>query len=165
MALPLVMVKAVTREEVRWRGFIPLLWFAPATHRERASVRLDGQIGWRLKCLFILSTIAFYHFLKPDQTYLIAATGPTPAPTHLLLLEKLVSPVFTASTVLQLYFNHRSRTYVGSYKVCVGMELVRVLVKVGLVLGLGRGMKVGEGYVVGDVIKGVVVGLMCWQAF
>ena len=51
MALPLVMVKAVTRAEVRWRGCIPLVWFAPATHRERASVRLDGQVGWRSKVL------------------------------------------------------------------------------------------------------------------
>ena len=51
MALPLVMVKAVTRAEVRWRGYIPLVWFAPATHRERASVRLDAQVGWRSKVL------------------------------------------------------------------------------------------------------------------
>jgi hypothetical protein len=47
----------------------------------------------------------------------------------------------------------------------VGMELVRVLVKVCLVLGAGRGMEVGEGYVVRDVIAGVVVGVSCWQAF
>ena len=51
MALPLVMVKAVTRAEVRWRGYIPVVWFAPATHRERASVRLDAQVGWRSKVL------------------------------------------------------------------------------------------------------------------
>jgi len=45
------------------------------------------------------------------------------------------------------------------------MELVRVLVKVCLVLGPGRGMEVGEGYVVRDVIGVVVVGVSCWQAF
>ena len=61
MALPLVMVKAVTRAEVKWRGCIPLVWFAPATHRERASVRLDAQVGWRSKVL-----VGFYlSFLSP----------------------------------------------------------------------------------------------------
>jgi hypothetical protein len=64
MALPLVMVKAVTRAEVRWWwGYMPLVWFAPATHRERASVRLDAQVGWRSKCLvgFLHTFLAFSH--------------------------------------------------------------------------------------------------------
>jgi hypothetical protein len=34
ITLPLVMVKVVTRVEVRWWGYMPLVWFAPMTRRE-----------------------------------------------------------------------------------------------------------------------------------
>lgn len=34
ITLLLVMVKAVVRAEARWRGYMPLVWFTPATFRE-----------------------------------------------------------------------------------------------------------------------------------
>ena len=76
------------------------------------------------------------HETKP--TYLIAATGPTPESPHGTLLDKLgrslVSPVITASAILQLYC---LRSFVGGYKMCVGKELLKVLAKVCWFWGLG----------------------------
>ena len=60
--------------------------------------------------------------ILPPQTYIMAATGPTPESPHGTLLDKLgpslVSPVIAASAILQLCFNHRLRSFAAGYKVC-----------------------------------------------
>ena len=118
------------------------------THRVRASAQVESKflVGFYLSSLlphFIRPFTSYIvrplndSILPPNQTYLIAATGPTPESPHGTLPDKFgrlfVSLVITPSTILQLYFNHRLRSFACAYKVCVGVEL---LVAVCLVLGL-----------------------------
>ena len=51
--------------------------------------------------------IAIYQFTRPNQTYLILSTEPIPKSPHGTfdnLGRLLISPVITASAILQLYF-------------------------------------------------------------
>ena len=134
------------------------------THRVRASAQVESKflVGFYLSSLlppFIRPFTSYIvrplndSILPPNQTYLIAATGPTPESPHGTLLDKfrrlLVSLVITPTTILQLYFNHRLRSFACAYKVCVGVEL---LVKVCLVFGPGGVWKLE----VRDVIGGLL---------
>ena len=52
LVLPLLMLKAILRIEFRWwKGttWIPIMQKAGATHRERASERLEATTSWRTK--------------------------------------------------------------------------------------------------------------------
>jgi hypothetical protein len=52
MPRPLLMVKTITRAEFGWwKGttWFPIVRRTMATHRERASMRMDAQTSWRLK--------------------------------------------------------------------------------------------------------------------
>lgn len=52
LLVPLLMIKAVTRIELRWgrdTSWIPVLRAAPATHRERASKRKEAKFHWGAK--------------------------------------------------------------------------------------------------------------------
>ena len=49
LIIPLLMIKAIARMEMRWwkgTAWIPTMQIASATHRERASERLEARIGW-----------------------------------------------------------------------------------------------------------------------
>ena len=130
-------------------GDTPLEWFASVTHRVRASAQVESKflVGFYLCSLlphFIRPFTSYIvrplndSILPPNQTHLIATTGPTPESPHGTLLDKfgrlLVSLIITPSTILQLYFNHHLWSFTCVYKVCVGVEL---LVKVCLVFGPG----------------------------
>ena len=132
------------------------------THRVRASAQVASKflVGFYPSSLlppFIRPFTSYIvrplndSILPPNQTYLIAATGPTPESPHGTLPDKfgrlLVSLVITPSTILQLYFNHRLPSFACAYKVCVGVEL---LVAVCLVFGPGGVWKLE----VRDVIVG-----------
>ena len=50
-------IKALTRADISWRtgsSYIPVITFAQATHGERASQRMKGQVRWRLALIVSL---------------------------------------------------------------------------------------------------------------
>jgi hypothetical protein len=52
LLLPFMMIKAITRAEFGWwKGttWIPIARRVVATHKERASMRLDARTSWRTK--------------------------------------------------------------------------------------------------------------------
>lgn len=53
LPLPLLMAKATTRAEIEWghggKSWIPVIRRDRATHRERASERLEAKTSWRVE--------------------------------------------------------------------------------------------------------------------
>jgi hypothetical protein len=52
LVAPFAMIKAITRIEFRWKDatWIPVIRRASATHRERASIRLEARLSWYVLC-------------------------------------------------------------------------------------------------------------------
>jgi hypothetical protein len=66
LATPLLMIKAITRTELRWwkdTTWIPVVRRAAATHKERASMRLDGRTRWYVKGAVSCVIFNNYHHL------------------------------------------------------------------------------------------------------
>jgi hypothetical protein len=61
---PFLMIKAITRTELRWwKGttWIPVVRRTAATHKERASMRLDRQTKWYVKNAVSCVIFNYYH--------------------------------------------------------------------------------------------------------
>jgi hypothetical protein len=86
LVLPLLMLKAIFRIEFRWwKGttWMPIMQKAGATHRERASERLEAATSWRTKagvCLLVtvlrLKIYTFLSALPFDCSHLLCLHAP-----------------------------------------------------------------------------------------
>ncbi|KAF8811336.1 hypothetical protein BYT27DRAFT_7161118 [Phlegmacium glaucopus] len=155
----------------KWgRMCLPSLNFVKATHRERASNRLDGSINWTVKLLLFISCCLAYFFFSPTSSFLIPPLGlPNPEVDkfwlHNALTHSLIFPGFIVGSGLQLWFNRQSHTFAGRYKLCAVLEGLRI------VLGtlefstrvLGN-REIRGGFSVHDLVKLIVVVVWCWQA-
>ena len=88
LVLPLLMIKAILRIEFRWwKGitWVPIMQKAGATHRERASERLEAATSWRVKAgvrrlvtVFSMDCSCFLPALPFDRSHLLCPHAPQP---------------------------------------------------------------------------------------
>ncbi|KAJ6491578.1 hypothetical protein DFH09DRAFT_1453217 [Mycena vulgaris] len=145
-ALPLFMLKAITRLEIspnntRW---FPSARLLGPTHKERNSHRLDSRTGWGVKAGVCISLIAIHYLLSPHKHLVISGRLPHPSPGDLypgddlpsnaiIRVFRLVSfPLELASWLSQFLLNQRSKTFAGSYKItiflrCIGAVLTLIM--------------------------------------
>ncbi|KAJ7208847.1 hypothetical protein GGX14DRAFT_632720 [Mycena pura] len=113
--LSVIPLFAITRMELRWRGFTRLpVTFAHATHAERASSRIDAKSSRRFIGTSILILVMWLSLADPFQHDLIPSPlPPDPKATLPLTADKILSSGVTAahwmSEALQLHMNHRAR--------------------------------------------------------
>ncbi|GLB42810.1 hypothetical protein LshimejAT787_1202590 [Lyophyllum shimeji] len=128
LVLPLMQLKAILRVDISWwKGWIPVVSLANATHSERASERMEARTSWRTKLGLFLLVVASYSFLEPHKYAIIAAMTPDLPKTD-ETVERLFSDHAEHSTrligsLLQIILNWRSHSFAGGYKVSVALML------------------------------------------
>ncbi|KAJ7582510.1 hypothetical protein C8J56DRAFT_1167607 [Mycena floridula] len=115
--MTLVYIKALFRVQIRWHEkwrWIPLMTIASASHRERASRRLDQRVGWItiLGLLFVFT--AFYVVVEPPTFFLMKPDVLPPTPSHPSSLRP----------ALQVRLNHSQATFAGSYKLTCYLRII-----------------------------------------
>ncbi|KAJ7193601.1 hypothetical protein GGX14DRAFT_588203 [Mycena pura] len=119
---------AITRMKFSWRGFtwLPVI-FAPATHTERASSRIDAKSSWRfIGTSMLILTTCFY---VADRKLIPSPLPPDPGATaHSIARDIFIASIeagYFMSHLLQLLMNHRARTFGGIYKASVWFMVVQ----------------------------------------
>ncbi|TEB26708.1 hypothetical protein FA13DRAFT_1776774 [Coprinellus micaceus] len=107
----------------------PFIRKTPASHDERASLRLEVR-GRAMVLFTVLISIFALHVFGPLSYPIRHHIGPAPDPMssqhdHFIALEKfLLSPLNMAGDIFQLILNYRSRTFAGQYKLAAWLMLV-----------------------------------------
>ncbi|KAJ7796927.1 hypothetical protein B0H14DRAFT_2912994 [Mycena olivaceomarginata] len=130
ISLSVIHLFAITRMELSWRGFTRLpATFAHATHAERCN----GKSSYLLffQSMLILAMCLF--LADPFQRDLIPSPLPpdpeaTARSTAGYIFSASVTAAYCVSGALQLFMNHRARTFGGMYKAAVWLMVAeRVL--------------------------------------
>ncbi|KAF7311378.1 hypothetical protein MKEN_01039700 [Mycena kentingensis (nom. inval.)] len=116
LLLPLIMVKAITRTELRWRLY-PTLTMLPPTHKERRSEKIDNRTSWAVKLGLILAITVVLRFGHLDKIKLIKG-----------LLSQAPQALQYMGTFSQFMMNHRSRTFAGSYRWVPVASVLRLMI-------------------------------------
>ncbi|KDR66891.1 hypothetical protein GALMADRAFT_232296 [Galerina marginata CBS 339.88] len=127
----LLMLKAVTRAEFHWwKSWVPFVRFAPASHSERASQRLESQISRSFLISIFLTIAALSSIIDSQKFYIINPRGipysqKTSLSAAVIALQSLtVVPAMTLGRIIQVIMNSRSRRFAGTYKPCTVLSLV-----------------------------------------
>ncbi|KAJ6587711.1 hypothetical protein B0H10DRAFT_2233966 [Mycena sp. CBHHK59/15] len=169
--LPLLMLKAVAKVEVLMEGALPSLQRVRATHRERASARLDAQTDWRWKGGIFSSLLLTYYALNLQRRFIIHPIIPEHHPGELVHslsvnIFCIVDSLKMAGGIMQLILNHRSKVFAGQYKMAVFLDgVLQALSHVSSVQWIVGTSEVMSGVMYADVAWGVVWGVNCWQAW
>ncbi|KAF8962868.1 hypothetical protein BDZ97DRAFT_1823173 [Flammula alnicola] len=124
------MLKAITRADVHWYKWIPIIRFSPATHAERASERLDARTSWLQKTVAFAVLSAIFYLVSHHEFYVIYPHGPKSPieeglATFTIKLQSLVVlPAAFLGKSLQLILNFRAKTFAGTYRPCALLFLV-----------------------------------------
>lgn len=161
---------------------------AGATHRERASERLEAKTSLRSKIAvgsgfnlvflvvliylqLFLSIAAIYYFLAPHDYHVIAALLPPPSPGDLKnnrfdeLAPFILQPIYLTGRALQLLLNRRSKTYAGSHRITIVLALVQLLTELAKFVPMLVGRFEARGsFSIQDVISSAMIVVGCWQA-
>ncbi|KAJ7256515.1 hypothetical protein B0H12DRAFT_1112424 [Mycena haematopus] len=127
VVVPYLMCKCIMRAEFRWKGWLFLPRLLPATHRERASQRIDNRTSWQTKLGLFAALVAVYQLTTPEKIYLIPTTVPAPTPEEypesmlIDFLRNVYNALCSMGTLCQVLLNHRSRAYGGGYRAEVVM--------------------------------------------
>ncbi|KAJ7074566.1 hypothetical protein C8F01DRAFT_29818 [Mycena amicta] len=173
--LPALMLKTVWRVEVTVaegsKLSIPTIRQLPPTHRERKSQRTDKGMSWAVRIQLCLVLIAIYSFFSPEEYYVLPGQLPPRTaddhPKNIVsrLCAFLIFPLTFTGIVSQIFLNHRSRTFAGSYKLTVILRFVAEL----LTLATYSTSLVGRfdakpGLSIPAAVEGVLLAVTIWQA-
>ncbi|KAJ7641491.1 hypothetical protein FB45DRAFT_1022237 [Roridomyces roridus] len=187
--LPFLMLNAVTRLQVDWRGWIPTVRRIGATHQERNSQRLDSRTGLvfqlgvspplaldyssiRIISQLCIPLTALFYLLSPDDNYhILSSSMPSPSPedlpTNIIFhIHRVISfPLLFTGTTSQLLLNHRTRTFAGGYKaaVLVRFILLALTLVVHSVAVVGR-FDARPGFSIPQALDTMLLGIMGYQA-
>ncbi|KAF9466790.1 hypothetical protein BDZ94DRAFT_1319290 [Collybia nuda] len=173
LTLPLLIIKVIARIEFGWWGtlWIPTVQIAHATHRERASERLEAKVSLRLKIALLSSIATIYYFLAPHDYHIITSLLPPPSPGDLKItrFEELapfaLKPMYFTGRILQLLLNRRSKTFAGSHRISVVLEAVVWLVSLAqLVPVLVGQFGARPAFLMEEIFEIAWVTVACWQA-
>ncbi|KAG5634493.1 hypothetical protein H0H81_001765 [Sphagnurus paluster] len=110
-------VKAILRVEVGWwKGWIPTLRMAKATHSERASERMEGRTTWVTKIGLLLSLMGASYFFQLERIQIIKAAVPDPKAANGFIPPCVPWSMGVTAVILQLVLNWRARSYAGRYR-------------------------------------------------
>lgn len=171
LVLPLLMIQAILRIEFRkWKGtmWIPIMQRAGATHRERASERLEAATSWRAKAGLFLSIAAMYYVFTPHEAYIIPSLLPDLDHTDDWLTSVnplIVNPLHLTGTILQLYLNSKSQFFAGRFKFSIFLMLI---VEGGRLVEftpslIGR-FDARPGLLAHDIVQPILLFMAAWQA-
>ncbi|KDR81194.1 hypothetical protein GALMADRAFT_153481 [Galerina marginata CBS 339.88] len=115
--ISLLKLKAITRVEFLWRGSsLPTMHFAPASHSERASHRMEPQLSRRFKILFFAIVGACLYIVQTLEMYIINPRG-TSTPSKTVMTEGILAgksfitrPALILGSIMQIVMNTRSRS-------------------------------------------------------
>jgi len=118
---------------MKW-GFVnaPIIKRIPATHRERASERVDAKITIQTKLAILGTALAVYLFLKPHEIFFRSRTEPAYSTDQDKTLETTIE--FTKQfamaciflqVICQVVLNYRLRTYAGTYRLIGILSVVK----------------------------------------
>jgi len=171
------MIRAILRADFGWRKgsrFIPVVTFAQATHGERASERMKGQVTWSRAALLFALTCGIYYLLQPEKLYLIKPRGPqTPLPKGTsalflsVLIESLCVPASLVGQGAQLWFNHCSRTFAGNYRLAMLLVGLRNFLDIlnGFSGHLMGNAEIRPGFSIRNAAELMLVIIGCYQAW
>ncbi|KAJ7575993.1 hypothetical protein C8J56DRAFT_974281 [Mycena floridula] len=117
--IPFLMMISILRVEFLWRGWMPLLRRARATHSERASERLDSKTTWNTR-IVSFTAMGAVHFLFADW-FIISPfpLPPEPASSFSTNLAAVSDALCRTGQISQLILNHRIQVFAGTYKATV----------------------------------------------
>ncbi|KAF5370516.1 hypothetical protein D9615_010329 [Tricholomella constricta] len=168
---PLIQLKAIFRIEVTWwKGWIPVLQKAKATHSERASERMEARTSWSTKTGLFLSVVALYYFLAPHNYAVIAAVTIKPKATDLSIEGffpgYLFWPMYMVGNIFQIILNGRSGLYAGRYRISAALIMAcHVLKLADFVPALVGRFDTRDALYAQDVVEIGLMLVMTWQAF
>ncbi|KAF8992165.1 hypothetical protein BDQ17DRAFT_235588 [Cyathus striatus] len=108
--ISLYKLKVAMRLQAKGTGVIQRLERLPASHAERASSRMDAQLSWKIKFLFILSLalIFFYSQIIPLVDYTsLSLTA---------IMRLLAYSLFYTASISQIVLNYKSHKFASMYK-------------------------------------------------
>ncbi|KAJ7588499.1 hypothetical protein C8J56DRAFT_939460 [Mycena floridula] len=116
LPIPFLMMISILRVEFLWRGWMPLLRRARATHSERASERLDSKTTWNTR-IVSFTAMGAVHFLFADW-FIISPfpLPPEPASSFSTNLAAVSDALCRTGQISQLILNHRIQVFAGTYK-------------------------------------------------
>ncbi|KAG6833304.1 hypothetical protein H0H87_008936 [Tephrocybe sp. NHM501043] len=128
LLLPLVQIKAVYRLDIIYSSALyPTLRRAEATHLERASERLEGQISKRQQFGLFLGTVALYYFFPLQKLVVIPARVSPLTPVNKLLPVFPTCVLYAMGVVgmlLQIILNWRSHLFGGKSRISAFLTLI-----------------------------------------
>ncbi|KAF6754770.1 hypothetical protein DFP72DRAFT_898713 [Ephemerocybe angulata] len=164
LAVTFVVLKAILR--VDFLDSFPFLAMMPASHLERASLRLEIRGQTKFVLGILIASFSLY-LASPLRKYpLIAHVGPAPdiPDTNTALYsnfqEYALLPLELSAFAFQLLLNCRAKTFAGQYKLAAWLGLIEFVCNISVWLPGIRGEDhVRPAFTVGDlVIGGVTLG-------
>ncbi|KAE9389876.1 hypothetical protein BT96DRAFT_1024841 [Gymnopus androsaceus JB14] len=166
---PLLQLKTVLRLEFGSNGWVPRILRLPATHKERASERLEAQVSWLIRGGICISVLAVYLFLNPRNIMLIAPLHPAPSPEDLKDVTKwtqLVDAMSISGFLLQRLFNQHSKLFSGKYKSAVCIVAVRaILTLTAYVPHVAGRLDARPGFSLHEGMSTILTFWMAWHAW
>ncbi|KAJ7150717.1 hypothetical protein C8R46DRAFT_497288 [Mycena filopes] len=165
---PFFLLKAIS--PVRVGPGLRLRW-VPATHRERASARLDARTGWGWNAAIFGALALTFYFLELENWMLIEPLAPRTVPgdvrgQYSSNVGAVVEALKITGVIMQLILNYRSKTFAGQYKVSAVVAAAdTVLGHAGSAAWLVGRSEVMPGVSWAEVLWDVVLGVGCWQAW
>ncbi|KAK7046049.1 hypothetical protein VNI00_007044 [Paramarasmius palmivorus] len=138
--VPILMIRTVLPMELLWPGlneasFTRRPWFSflsgKASHRERASARLDSRTNKRIILLVYPVVVLFWYFAHPVHLFLIPSTIPiseTSDSSRLHVAYSFIAPLWLIGRACQVALNFRSGIFAGDYPSTVYLTLFNQLI-------------------------------------
>ncbi|KAF8900849.1 hypothetical protein CPB84DRAFT_1962248 [Gymnopilus junonius] len=168
----LLMLRAVLRADVHLSKYwIPVVRFAPASHAERASQRLESYPSKQTKLMTFGVFAALFSFCEYHQIYVIDRRGVpalrnTVTKTFVTVQLATILPAIALGWVLQVIMNFRSGSFAGTYKLAAWLNVIALLLTVGgnspWIVGEARDSTPVTFYMLFEV---VFAAAMAYQAF
>ncbi|KAK4704309.1 hypothetical protein P7C70_g1903, partial [Phenoliferia sp. Uapishka_3] len=169
---PIATLRGAGRISVTWSGWIPTFHRALATHRERASERMDRKtsnslLGIIFGVVFILNFVSRVYDVK-----IIPALLP-PAPpeeddfdTLYHLLDSIHNGAIAIMYYSQIKLNQRQSAFAGRFRVAAWLDFLKKLMVPSVMLPvIGGRWDQRPGWILPDAVELLAVGIFAYQAW
>ncbi|KAK7026808.1 hypothetical protein VNI00_015466 [Paramarasmius palmivorus] len=175
--VPILMIRTVLPMELLWPGlneasFTRRPWFSflsgKASHRERASARLDSRINKRIILLGYPALVLLWYFASPSRLFLIPSTMPLAETTDTTLWDsayQFIVPLWLIGRACQVALNFRSGIFAGNYPSTIYLALFNQLITLSLLSPFLLGRDDSRlGLNASQLCDFVLVAVSTWQA-
>ncbi|KAF8142642.1 hypothetical protein K438DRAFT_1784531 [Mycena galopus ATCC 62051] len=145
--------------------------FAPATHQERMSARLDARTDWRWKCGIFTVFLLAGHILNLDGRFINSPTISQQTfgeGRPVINLNVLAFALKMSESVMQLILNFRAKVFAGQYKTTVIVDVVNESLALAPCIPWIIGHVQAElmprvSYA--NIVWNAILAIRCWQAW